>query len=174
MAVNGPWRCVVNTAKLASSAAMLFQQVFRSDLTAEKSKSTKQGCFEKTRRITLSDNRTWNPEGDDYDELERQCSHDKSSRWNCRHYAGQRKAHLYGKGRGRQKGDQHRPRSRAYPDALGSAIRDEGTSYHYLAPGPEVTCPPHLTLPIERELSCTGLALRTGKFSTPNPPHPAP
>src|SRR5258708_34574099 len=76
---------------------MLFQQVFRSDLTAEKSKSTKQGCFEKMRRITLSDNRTWNPEGDDYDEVERRCSHDKSGRWICRHYAGQRKAHLYGR-----------------------------------------------------------------------------
>jgi uridine phosphorylase len=52
-----------------------------------------------------------------------------------------------------------------------SAIRDEGTSYHYLAPGPEVTCPPHLTLPIERELSYTGLAVRTGKFWTTDAPY---
>src|SRR5260370_14653212 len=52
-----------------------------------------------------------------------------------------------------------------------SAICDEGTSYHYLSPGPEGTCPPHLTLPIERELSCTGLAVRTGKVWTTDAPY---
>ena len=35
MAVNGPLEMRREHGKLASSAAMLFQQVFRSDLTAE-------------------------------------------------------------------------------------------------------------------------------------------
>jgi len=52
-----------------------------------------------------------------------------------------------------------------------SAIRDEGTSYHYLAPGQEVSCPPHLTLAIARELSGTGLAVRTGKVWTTDAPY---
>ncbi len=34
-----------------------------------------------------------------------------------------------------------------------------------------MTCPPHLTLPIERELSCAGLAVRTGKFWTTDAPY---
>jgi uridine phosphorylase len=52
-----------------------------------------------------------------------------------------------------------------------SAIRDEGTSYHYLASGHEVSCPPHLTLPMARELSCTGLAVRIGKVWTTDAPY---
>jgi len=52
-----------------------------------------------------------------------------------------------------------------------SAIRDEGTSYHYLAPGDEVSCPPHLTVPIARELSCSGLAVRIGKVWTTDAPY---
>src|SRR5579884_2741156 len=39
-----------------------------------------------------------------------------------------------------------------------SAIRDEGTSYHYLAPGEEAACPPQLTQPIACELSQAGFA----------------
>jgi len=31
---------------------------------------------------------------------ERRCSHDKSRRWNCSHYTGQRKAHLFRRGDG--------------------------------------------------------------------------
>jgi uridine phosphorylase len=52
-----------------------------------------------------------------------------------------------------------------------SAFRDEGTSYHYIAPGREVSCPPHLTLPIARELSSTGLAVRIGKVWTTDAPY---
>jgi uridine phosphorylase len=52
-----------------------------------------------------------------------------------------------------------------------SAIRDEGTSYHYLPPGEDVTCPSHLTLPIAQELSRTGLAVRMGKLWTTDAPY---
>jgi uridine phosphorylase len=52
-----------------------------------------------------------------------------------------------------------------------SAIRDEGTSYHYLPPGREVSCPPHLTAPIARELSGSGLTARTGKVWTTDAPY---
>jgi uridine phosphorylase len=52
-----------------------------------------------------------------------------------------------------------------------SAIRDEGTSYHYLAPGHEVSCPLHLTQPIKRELARTGLAVRVGKLWTTDAPY---
>src|SRR6266478_4205990 len=33
---------------------------------------------------------------------ERRCSDDKSSRWDCGHYTGQRKAHLFRRGDGRR------------------------------------------------------------------------
>jgi uridine phosphorylase len=52
-----------------------------------------------------------------------------------------------------------------------SAIRDEGTSFHYLAPGREACCPSHLTLPIARELAATGLAVRIGKVWTTDAPY---
>jgi uridine phosphorylase len=52
-----------------------------------------------------------------------------------------------------------------------SAIRDEGTSYHYLPPGKEVTCPSHLTLPIARELSASGFPVRMGKVWTTDAPY---
>ena len=51
------------------------------------------------------------------------------------------------------------------------AIRDEGTSYHYLPPGDQVNCPAHLTLPIARELASCGLAVRTGKVWTTDAPY---
>jgi uridine phosphorylase len=52
-----------------------------------------------------------------------------------------------------------------------SAIRDEGTSYHYLPPEEDATCPSHLTLPIARELSYTGLPVRMGKVWTTDAPY---
>jgi uridine phosphorylase len=52
-----------------------------------------------------------------------------------------------------------------------SAIRDEGTSYHYLPPAHDVSCPPHLTLPIARELSSIGLPVRTGRVWTTDAPY---
>jgi uridine phosphorylase len=52
-----------------------------------------------------------------------------------------------------------------------SAIRDEGTSYHYLAPGKEVACPPHVTMPIVRELSRAGFAVQPGKVWTTDAPY---
>jgi uridine phosphorylase len=52
-----------------------------------------------------------------------------------------------------------------------SAIRDEGTSYHYLPPGEAALCPSHLTLPIARELSRIGLAVRMGKVWTTDAPY---
>jgi uridine phosphorylase len=51
------------------------------------------------------------------------------------------------------------------------AIRDEGTSYHYLPPGEDATCPSHLTRPIARELSHSGFAVRTGKVWTTDAPY---
>jgi uridine phosphorylase len=51
------------------------------------------------------------------------------------------------------------------------AIRDEGTSYHYLPPGRDVSCPERLTLPIARELSSTGLPVRTGILWTTDAPY---
>jgi uridine phosphorylase len=52
-----------------------------------------------------------------------------------------------------------------------SAIRDEGTSYHYLPPEEDAICPSHLTLPIARELSNIGLAVRMGKVWTTDAPY---
>ena len=52
-----------------------------------------------------------------------------------------------------------------------SAIRDEGTSYHYLPPGREVDCSPQLTLPIEQELSKAGFEVRVGKVWTTDAPY---
>ncbi len=52
-----------------------------------------------------------------------------------------------------------------------SAIRDEGTSYHYLAPGEEVSCPAHLTVPIAQELAGAGFEVRVGKVWTTDAPY---
>ncbi len=52
-----------------------------------------------------------------------------------------------------------------------SAIRDEGTSYHYLPPAREVGCPAKITRAIERELCGTGLAVRSGPVWTTDAPY---
>jgi uridine phosphorylase/ubiquinone/menaquinone biosynthesis C-methylase UbiE len=51
------------------------------------------------------------------------------------------------------------------------AIRDEGTSYHYLRPEEEAACPSYLTEPIARELRHAGFAVRTGKVWTTDAPY---
>jgi uridine phosphorylase len=51
------------------------------------------------------------------------------------------------------------------------AIRDEGTSYHYLPPGENATCPLHLTEPIASELSRSGFAVRAGMVWTTDAPY---
>jgi uridine phosphorylase len=52
------------------------------------------------------------------------------------------------------------------------AIRDEGTSFHYLGAGKEVRCPsPQLTLPLEEELAETGWSVRSGKVWTTDAPY---
>ncbi len=56
--------------------------------------------------------------------------------------------------------------------AVTGAIRDEGTSLHYLAPGKEVDCPsPQVTALIERELAETGWAVRAGRVWTTDAPY---
>jgi uridine phosphorylase len=52
-----------------------------------------------------------------------------------------------------------------------SAIRDEGTSYHYLPPGSEVACKSPVVLFLERELIATGWAVRSGKVWTTDAPY---
>ena len=53
-----------------------------------------------------------------------------------------------------------------------SAIRDEGTSYHYLAPSQEVACPTPVTAHLERELAAaTGWNVRSGKVWTTDAPY---
>jgi uridine phosphorylase len=52
-----------------------------------------------------------------------------------------------------------------------SAIRDEGTSYHYLPPGSEVTCKSPVVPLLERELIATGWAVRSGKVWTTDAPY---
>lgn len=52
-----------------------------------------------------------------------------------------------------------------------SAIRDEGTSYHYLPPGKEVACPTPVISHLERELSATGWTVRCGKVWTTDAPY---
>ncbi|HKD07825.1 MAG TPA: methyltransferase domain-containing protein [Bryobacteraceae bacterium] len=52
-----------------------------------------------------------------------------------------------------------------------AAIRDEGTSYHYLRPQEEATCPSDVTEPIARELRDSGFAVRTGKVWTTDAPY---
>jgi uridine phosphorylase len=52
-----------------------------------------------------------------------------------------------------------------------SAIRDEGTSYHYLPPGSEVACQSAVVPLLERELIATGWAVRSGKVWTTDAPY---
>ncbi|MGH8099781.1 MAG: nucleoside phosphorylase, partial [Chthoniobacterales bacterium] len=52
-----------------------------------------------------------------------------------------------------------------------SAIRDEGTSYHYLPPGAEVTCPTPIVSPLERELKAAGQEVFSGKVWTTDAPY---
>jgi uridine phosphorylase len=52
-----------------------------------------------------------------------------------------------------------------------AAVRDEGTSYHYLAPGPEVACPTPVIAHLERELAATGWSVRPGKVWTTDAPY---
>ncbi len=52
-----------------------------------------------------------------------------------------------------------------------SAIRDEGTSYHYLPPGSEVACRSPVVPLLERELLATGWAVRSGKVWTTDAPY---
>jgi uridine phosphorylase len=52
-----------------------------------------------------------------------------------------------------------------------AAVRDEGTSYHYLPPGEGATCPAHLTIPIVQELSRAGFAVQAGRVWTTDAPY---
>jgi len=52
-----------------------------------------------------------------------------------------------------------------------SAIRDEGTSYHYLPPEREVACGSPVVPLLERELIMTGWAVRSGKAWTTDAPY---
>ena len=52
-----------------------------------------------------------------------------------------------------------------------SAIRDEGTSYHYLPPGRDVECPTPVAPLLERELRKTGWTVRSGKVWTTDAPY---
>lgn len=52
------------------------------------------------------------------------------------------------------------------------AIRDEGTSYHYLPANKEVSCPvPVVVSLLERELAATGWTIRSGKVWTTDAPY---
>ena len=52
-----------------------------------------------------------------------------------------------------------------------SAIRDEGSSYHYLPPSGEVACNSQVVPLLERELLATGWAVRSGKVWTTDAPY---
>src|SRR4029079_19382478 len=52
-----------------------------------------------------------------------------------------------------------------------SAIRDEGTSYHYLSPGKEGVCNSQAIPLLEQELNTTGWAIRSGKVWTTDAPY---
>jgi len=52
-----------------------------------------------------------------------------------------------------------------------SAVRDEGTSYHYLRGDEEVTCPTPVVADLERELTTTGWSVRSGKVWTTDAPY---
>ena len=52
-----------------------------------------------------------------------------------------------------------------------SAIRDEGTSYHYMTPAREVACPSPIVPILERELIATGWPVRSGRVWTTDAPY---
>jgi len=52
-----------------------------------------------------------------------------------------------------------------------SAIRDEGTSYHYLPPAPEVACPSRALSYFARALASASLSARVGKVWTTDAPY---
>src|SRR5579863_1579909 len=52
-----------------------------------------------------------------------------------------------------------------------SAIRDEGTSYHYLPPDKEIACPTPVISHFELELSAIGWTVRCGKVWTTDAPY---
>lgn len=52
-----------------------------------------------------------------------------------------------------------------------SAIRDEGTSYHYLPPDGEVACGSPVAALLDRELIMTGWAVHSGKVWTTDAPY---
>src|SRR5216683_7167734 len=52
-----------------------------------------------------------------------------------------------------------------------SAIRDEGTSYHYLPPDRQVACGARVVRLLERELIVIGWAVRSGKVWTTDAPY---
>jgi uridine phosphorylase len=52
-----------------------------------------------------------------------------------------------------------------------SAIRDEGTSFHYLPPAREVACPTPIPSDLNRELSATGWTVQCGKVWTTDAPY---
>ncbi len=52
-----------------------------------------------------------------------------------------------------------------------AAVRDEGTSLHYLPPGVEVSCPDPIPALLEKELPATGWAVRSGKVWTTDAPY---
>lgn len=53
-----------------------------------------------------------------------------------------------------------------------AAIRDEGTSYHYLPPSTEIACPTPVVAHLERELAAaTGWNVRAGKVWTTDAPY---
>src|SRR6185312_4232126 len=51
------------------------------------------------------------------------------------------------------------------------AIRDEGTSHHYLRSGEEVRCPSRIASPIAAALSGAGFTVRTGSVWTTDAPY---
>jgi len=52
-----------------------------------------------------------------------------------------------------------------------SAIRDEGTSYHYIPPSTEVACPSPIVPILEHELKATGWPVRAGRVWTTDAPY---
>jgi uridine phosphorylase len=58
-----------------------------------------------------------------------------------------------------------------HPVVLTSAVRDEGTSYHYLPPGREVASSPALTTALASVLERHGLPFRFGKAWTTDAPY---
>ncbi len=52
-----------------------------------------------------------------------------------------------------------------------SAVRDEGTSYHYLPPSPEVQCPSAVTAHFENALGSVGWPVVTGRVWTTDAPY---